>query len=166
MQTLPEADCGTKIMLKPRKVVASLSLMSLLCVWFATAQDVAHVKPAQTDLDLVTIGNGKTKSGHPTALRIYAAPDGSKGQIVYAEFDSLQAARQQTEEWIKPISGVTSRERDQSKDDQLISDRILAVVNLPKSDKKEVVIIRRDGLNCYLIESVSLQGCNANRRLD
>jgi hypothetical protein len=39
----------------------------------------------------------------------------------------------------------------------LISDRILALADLPKADKKEFVIIRRDGLICYVIESTSLQ---------
>ncbi len=117
----------------------------------------AHVNSAQTDLKLVTIGNGKTKSGHRTAFRIYEAPDGNKGQLVYTEFDSPKAAQQQIEEWIKTTRTVTSREQNQSKGGQLISDRILAVGDLPKSDKKEFVIIRRDDLKCYLIESVSLQ---------
>ncbi len=76
---------------------------------------------------------------------------------MYAKFDSLQAAQEQIEEWRGPLSKVTSREHNQSKGGQLISDRILAVGDLPKSDSKEFIIIRRDGLRCYLIESVSFQ---------
>jgi hypothetical protein len=40
---------------------------------------------------------------------------------------------------------------------QLVSDRILGVQDLPEPTQKEFVIIRRDDLNCYLIESKSLQ---------
>jgi hypothetical protein len=31
------------------------------------------------------------------------------------------------------------------------------IADLPKSNEKEFVIVRRDGLSCYLIESASLQ---------
>jgi hypothetical protein len=144
-------------MLKLRHVVTTFCLMGLFCVWFLAAQDVAHEKSAPTDLKLVTMGHGKTRSGRSTPFRIYEAPDGTRGQVVYTEFDSLQAAQQQIEDWIKPTRTVTSREQNQSEGGQLISDRILAVGDLPKSDKKEFIIIRRDGLKCYLIESVSLQ---------
>src|ERR1035438_3049391 len=136
-------------MSKLRHLVIFFWLMSLFCAWFATAQDV--------DLDLVTIGHRQTKSGHITAFRIYEAPDGTKGQLSYTEFDSLLVAQQQVEEWVKVTRTVTRREQNRSKGGQLISDRILAVADLPKSDKKEFVIMRRDDLKCYLIESVSLQ---------
>lgn len=144
-------------MIKPRHVVATFCLIGLFSQWFAAAQDVALVNPAKTGLDLVTIGHRKTKSGHLTSFRTYEAADGTKGQIAYTEFDSPQAAQQQIEEWVKATRTVTSREQNQSKGGQLISDRILAVGDLPKSDKKEFVIIRRDDLKCYLIESASLQ---------
>jgi hypothetical protein len=72
---------------KLRHLIAFFLLMSLFCVWCATARDVAHGNSAKTDLDLVSMGKGKTKSGHRTAIRVYEAPDGTKGQIVYTEFD-------------------------------------------------------------------------------
>ena len=138
-------------------LVVSLWLMCLFCVGFAIAQDGAHGNAAKTDLDLVTMGHRRAKSGHTTIFRIYEAPDGTKGQISYAEFKSLLAAQQQIEEWVKVTRTVTNREQNQSKDGQLFSDRILGVADLPKSDQKEFVIIRRDELKCYLIESVSSQ---------
>jgi len=118
---------------------------------------VAHESAAPKDLDLVTIGNGSLPDGTPTAFRVYAAPDGSKGQVIYAKLKSVHAAQQLIEGWLKGRLTVTSRQRDQTIGGQLISDRILALGDLPKSDKKEFVIIRRDDLNCYLIESTSLQ---------
>lgn len=135
---------------KARRAFFSFCLMGLLCVWFADAQDA-------TDLELVKIGHLKSKSGHTTGFRIYRAPDGTQGQVHYTKFDSLETAELQIEEWVKTTPAVTSREHNQSKGGQLISDRILAVADLPNSDKKEFVIIRRDDLKCYLIESVSLQ---------
>jgi hypothetical protein len=121
------------------------------------AQDVAQEKAAQKDIDLVTIGNGHLPDGTKTAFRVYRAPDGTDGKVNYTEFDSLEPAELQIEKWVKATRTVTSREHNQTKGDQLISDRVLGVTDLPKSDKKEFVIIRRDYLKCYLIESVSLQ---------
>jgi hypothetical protein len=69
----------------------------------------------------------------------------------------LEPAELQIEEWVKAARTVTGREHNQTKGDQLISDRILAVADVPKSDTKEFAIIRRDYLNCYLIEAASLQ---------
>jgi hypothetical protein len=45
-------------MLRLRREVASLWLMSLLCAGFASAQDLIHRPSPPTDLKLVRIGNG------------------------------------------------------------------------------------------------------------
>jgi hypothetical protein len=109
------------------------------------------------DLEVVTTGHIKAKSGQLTVFRIYRAPDGTEGQVHYTEFASLEAAELQVEKWVKAARTLTSREHNQTKGGQLISDRILAVADLPKSDNKEFMIIRRDNLKCYFIESASLQ---------
>jgi hypothetical protein len=140
-------------MLKARHIVASFSFVVLFPLWFAAAQE----KPVETDLSLVTIGNGKTRSGVPTGFRVYEAPDGRRGQVLYVEFKLVQDAQLQVEEWVSATPSITSREHDQIKDRIKISDRILAVADLPKSGKKEFVIIRRDDLNYYLIDSESSQ---------
>jgi hypothetical protein len=144
-------------MVKRRHAVASFALICVFGVWFAGAQDVAHENAAQGGLDLVTIGNGHLPDGTKTAFRVYAAPDGSEGKVVYTKLNSVPAAQQLIEEWLKGKLTVTSRQKDQTIGSQVISDRILALGDLPKSDKKEFVIIRRDEVNCYLIESTSLQ---------
>ena len=142
-------------MVKARTVISSFWLVGLCWVWFATAQDAVRVN--STDLEVVRTGHIKTKSGQLTVFRIYKAPDGTEGQVHYTEFDSLEPAELEIEKWVKATRTVTSREHNQTKGDQLISDRILAVADLPKSDKKEFVIIRRDYLKCYYIDSVSLE---------
>jgi hypothetical protein len=120
----------------------------------ATAQE----KTVETDLTLVTIvtiGNGRTRSGVPTGFRVYQASDGSKGQVTYVKFKLERDAQLQIEEWVSATPSVTTREHDQIRGRIKISDRVLGVANLGKSDKKEFVIIRRDELKCYLIESES-----------
>jgi hypothetical protein len=122
------------------------------------AQDFVHRPPPQSELKLVRLGEGKTKSGIRTTVNFYEAPGGNQGRSIYAAFDSLQAAEQQIEDWGKlPLKGVTSREHDVYRYGVVVSDRILAVGESPDSHKKLFLIIRRDGVRCYLIESVSLQ---------
>jgi hypothetical protein len=148
------AEDKMKFTSKRRYTVTSFALICVFCVGFAAAQDVAHVN--SRDLEIVRMGHIMTK-GHLTLFRTYKAPDGTRGQSYFTEFDSLEPAELQIEKWVKATRTVTSREHNQTKGDQLISDRILAVADLPKSDTKEFVIIRRDYLKCYFIESVSLQ---------
>lgn len=148
----------TSILLKPRHVVAALCSIGSLFPWFASAQDLVHRPPPPSELKLVQIGNGKTKSGVKTGFRVYEAPNGNQGRVVYVKFDSFQAAQQQIENWAKlPSVSFTSREHDQYRYGVVVSDRILAVGKLPGSHKKEFLIIRRDDLRCFLIESASLQ---------
>jgi len=64
------------------------------------------------------------------------------------KFDSQQGAQQQIEEWAKATPSISSREKSQINVASWMSGRILGDADLPKSDKEEFVIIRRDGLNC------------------
>jgi hypothetical protein len=143
-------------MLMLRRIVF-FGLICLFCTCFAAAQDKAHENIKQEDLKLLTIGNGKTSSGYALGFRIYGAPDGAKGKIYYAKLDSLPAAQQQIEQWVRAARTVTSRERNLRKEGQLIDERVMATGELPESHEKEFLIIGRDELKCYLIESVSLK---------
>jgi len=144
-------------MVKAQQLVFAFCLAALFCAWSVVAQDAVSVN--STDLEVVRTGHFKAKGGPLTLYRLYKTPDGTEGQVHFTEFTSLEPAELQIEKWMKATRTVTSRERNQMKDGQLISDRISAVADLPKSDKnqKEFVIIRRDDLKCYFIESVSLQ---------
>lgn len=140
-----------------RLAIAFFALICATSVWLAAAQDVAHPASPQQDLELLTVGNGKTASGHRTGFRIYAAPDGTKGRVVYGSFKSPEVAQQEVEEWSKLARTVTSEERSQSKDGRWISYRLVGVEELPGPKKKQFLIIKREELDCYLIESESLQ---------
>src|SRR5215470_10829252 len=106
----------------PRKAISSFLLMGLLCVWFATAQDVTHEN--STGLRVVGTGHIITKGRPLTLYRRYEAPDGTEASAYHTEFDSPEAAEQQIEKWVKVTATVTSREHDQRKGGKLISDRI------------------------------------------
>ena len=144
-----------KLLEKHQRTFVSLVLTCALTALFAAAQDMARVNSA--DLNLVRMGHIKTKGGHVTLFRLYKALDGTEGQVHFTEFDSLEPAEVQIEKWVKRTRTVTSRDHNQIKGDRLVSDRVLAIAGLPRSETKEFVIIRRDYLKCYLIESMSLQ---------
>jgi len=145
-------------MLKPRSLAAAtVCLAGLSSLWFSVAQDFIHRPPPPTDLKILQIGDGKNKSGIKILFKVYEAPDGNKGRSTYIKFDSLEGAQQQVEDWAKLPSSITSREHKTYRYGYLVSDRMTAIGELPDSHKKEFMIIRRDGLECYLIESESSQ---------
>jgi hypothetical protein len=108
-------------------------------------------------LKLDTIGDLKLPGGHHGAFRIYEAADGTTARIAYVRLPSLKDATQLIQEWLKLATKVESREHDTKRGQLLINDRIVARRKVVKSSKGESMLIRRDALNCYLIESPSMQ---------
>ncbi|MGD0858497.1 MAG: hypothetical protein ABR912_04175 [Terracidiphilus sp.] len=137
---------------------AILWLICLALVRIAFAQCPTHQEEAKQALTVITLGNLITAHGHNLPFRVYSASDGTTGKLIMAEFDSLEAAQQQIDEWIKGANEIACREQHQNGGDQKISDRILAqAISKTDSKTKIFLIIRRDGLDCYLIESSSMQ---------
>jgi hypothetical protein len=124
----------------------------------AFAQCPTHQVEAKQALTVVTLGDWITAHGHHQPFRVFSVSDGTTGRLSMAKFDSLEAAQQQVDEWIKAANEITCREQHQNSEDQRISDRILAQA-ISKTDSKTKIfsIIRRDSLNCYFIESSSIQ---------
>lgn len=106
-------------------------------------------------LELDRVGGGKLSSGHEFSFRSYVRPDGTNGILIMAHFTSSQDAQHQITEWLSRAQKVTNREHDIKRGQQIISDRIEGLMPDPKSGKPEFIIIRRDGLDCYLIQSFS-----------
>jgi hypothetical protein len=140
-----------------RRTAAVLAMACAFGAWSAAAQETPHEAFVPTDLKVVIVGDGKTRSGHRTGFRIYEAPDGSRGRVTYGRFESPEVAQQEFEEWIKAAQTVTARDQKKSKDGELISDRITGVVESAKSKNTVFLIIKREGLDCYFIESESQQ---------
>jgi len=107
------------------------------------------------DLKLSAIGEVRVLHGHKGAFRTYIATDGTDGRIVYASFPSLSEAHQQIEAWLRLATKIKSRKVNNNI--QMPTERTVAFRMASHSSKGEVMIIRRDGLNCYLIESLSLR---------
>lgn len=106
-------------------------------------------------LQLDRVGGGKLSNGHPFDFRSYVRSDGTNGIIIMAHFSSPQDAQRQITDWLNRAQRVTKREHDIKKGQQSISDRIEGLMPDPKSGKLDFIIIRRDDLNCYLIQSLS-----------
>jgi hypothetical protein len=121
-----------------------------------------HDANAGQDLKMTRIGHGKLRSGHYFGFRIYEAQSGSEGEVTYATLPTIAEAKQQIDEWLAFAEVTKSREHDLRKGTKLVSDRILGSRDLvPKDPKKtpkatEFLIIRRDGANCYFIQSIWL----------
>jgi hypothetical protein len=132
--------------------------LCLVITRITTAQCPTRQEEAKRALTVVTLGQLVTARGHYLPFRDYSASDGSTGRLVMARFASLEEARQQIDEWIKEANEVTCREQHQNEGDERISDRIWAqTISKTDSKTKLFIIIRRDGLDCYLIESSSDQ---------
>lgn len=141
-----------------RQRVASLCFVCLLIARFAFAQCPIREEKAKQALSLVRVGELQTANDHRFSFRDYSASDGSTARLVMARSASLDAARQQIDEWMKEADTITCREQNQNDDAQRISDRVLAqATSKDESKTKLFLIIRRDGRDCYLITSTSLQ---------
>jgi hypothetical protein len=139
-----------------RRAIPFLVCLTLVLIPFAQGEPLQD--EAKKALTLKTIGHGKTADGHVFAFRDYSSDDGTMGRVIYTDFDSLQAAQRQIEEWIKTENIITGREQHEENSGQPISDRVLAEWKSPTEPVATVfVIIRRDSLNCYLITSSSME---------
>jgi hypothetical protein len=136
---------------RPFLFICFLGLAQLISAQ-AVASDVAQ------KLVLVQVGNGKTAFGHDVSIRLYKATDGVTGRVEFVTLDSLQAAQEQIEDWIRLATAIKSREHYDDEGTHGFNDRILAEWRSPTHQGVTiVVIIRRDGLSCYHIESSSMQ---------
>src|SRR3954468_4563631 len=117
----------------------------------------AEHSPASQALKLDTMGDVILPGGHHGGFRIYSAADGTTARIVYAQLPSFQDAQQLIKEWLKLATKIEIREHDTKRGQLVVSDRIVARRKVVKSTAGESLLIRRDGLSCYLIESPSLK---------
>jgi hypothetical protein len=95
------------------------------------------------------------------SFRLYKTSDGGTGGVDFATFGTLQAARQQIEEWIKLATLIKSREPYDDESSHGFKDRILAEWKLSSDQKTAfVTIIKRYKSRCYHIQGSSIQVAN------
>ena len=108
------------------------------------------------NLQLTTTGEKMMSSGRRGGFRVYAAPDGTEGAVSYARFDSLRDAQREIRNWLKLAQKITSKEQKKDLKGRVTGDRIVAVTREAKSGDEDFLIIRRNDLDCYFIQSHSL----------
>lgn len=125
----------------------------------ASANKAAQNTPIATvtgDLTLITVGNETMSSGRRGGFRIYKASDGTKAQVSYARFETVQDANRQTQLWLK-VAGKTLFETDrQDSRGELTETRTITQGRDEESGRRSFMIIKRNGTNCYFVRSHSL----------
>jgi len=102
-------------------------------------------------LKMTTIGEGYMFGRH-AAFRTYETPDHTEALVWYGEFRSEEESKLATELSLKEHR-ITSTEHVKDLNGRVIGDIIVAA---PKEEKKAFMVIRRNGPNYWIIQSISL----------
>lgn len=90
--------------------------------------------------------------GRHAAFRTYEAPDHTEALVWYGEFRSEEESKLATELSLKEHR-ITGTEHLKDVNGHVIGDRIVAA---PKDEKKAFMVVRKQGLNYWIIQSISL----------
>ena len=133
----------------------TLLLLAALCdptLFFAQAKLSANSPPNDDQsLKLTTVGDGYM-FGRQAAFRTYETPDHTEALVWFGEFRSEQEAKLTTKLSLKEHR-VTGKEQVKDLNGHVIGDRIIAA---SKQEKKAFMVIRKHGLNYWIIQSISL----------
>jgi len=102
-------------------------------------------------LKMTKIGEGYMFGRH-AAFRTYETPDHTEALVWYGEFRSEEESKLATELSLKEHR-ITSTEQVKDLNGRVIGDRIVAA---PKEEKKAFMVIRKNGPNYWIIQSISL----------
>lgn len=122
---------------------------------FVALTKLSTNSPADGDQSLTRtiIGEGYMFGRHAT-FRTYETPDHTDAVVWYGEFRSEQEAKYATKLWLKGHRvRVTGKEHIKDLKGQVIGDRTVAA---PKQEGKAFTVIRKHGLNYWIIQSISL----------
>jgi hypothetical protein len=99
---------------------------------------------------MTAIGDGYM-FGQRAAFRTYVTQDHTEALVWYATFRTEQEAKNAIKQSLKQHK-VTCREHVKDLNRRVIGDRIGAA---PKQQMKAFMVIQKQGLNCWIIQSVS-----------
>jgi hypothetical protein len=138
-----------------KKVLITLLLFATLpglTLLFAQAK-LSTNSPSNGDqsLKMTKIGEGYMFGRH-AAFRSYETPDHTEALVWYGEFRSEEESKLATELSLKEHR-ITGTEHVKDLNGRVIGDRIVAA---PKEEKKAFMVIRKNGLNYWIIQSISL----------
>ena len=133
----------------------TLLLLAALCdptLFFAQAKLSANSPPNDDQsLKLTTVGDGYM-FGRQAAFRTYETHHHTEALVWFGESRSEQEAKLTTKLSLKEHR-VTGKEQVKDLNGHVIGDRIIAA---PKQEKKAFMVIRKHGLNYWIIQSISL----------
>jgi hypothetical protein len=138
-----------------KQIVITLLLFATLpelTLLFAQAK-LSTNNPPNSDKSLKTtkIGDGYMFGRH-AAFRTYETTDHIEALVWYGEFRSEEESKLAIELSLKEHR-ITGTEDVKDPDGRVIGDRIVAA---PKEEKKAFMVIRKNGLNYWIIQSISL----------
>jgi hypothetical protein len=131
----------------------TLLFFTSLC---ATPISFAQTQPATTQpnddqsLTMTKIGDGYM-FGQRAAYRTYESQDHTEALVWYAKFRTEQEAKNAIKKSLKQHK-VTRKEHVMDRNGRVIGNRIGAA---PKQQEKAFMVIQKQGLNCWIIQSVS-----------
>jgi hypothetical protein len=110
----------------------------------------------QGDRDLVVtrMCNG-LMLGRRASCRVYEASDGTQSIVWFGTFTSEERAKTAITQWIQPLK-VTHKDQAKDYKGDVIGEHIVGSGQNPKTGETSYVVIRRDILNYWRIESKSL----------
>jgi hypothetical protein len=111
---------------------------------------------SESGLELITLGQETMVGGRRGAFRIYAASDGTRAEVSYVHFNTLQDAKRQTKQWLQLADAVKRKNANKSDNGGVRGTRFLATKGKSGSKDREFLIIRRDDTMCYFIRSSTL----------
>lgn len=123
-----------------------------LTLIFAQAKLSTNNPPnGDQSLKMTKIGEGYMFGRH-AAFRTYETPDHIEALVWYGEFRSEEESKLATELSLKEHR-ITGTEHVKDLNGRVMGDRIVAA---PKEEKKAFMVIRKNGLNYWIIQSISL----------
>jgi hypothetical protein len=138
-----------------KQIVITLLLFATLpdlTLLFAQAKFSTNSPPnGGQSLKITKIGEGYIFGRH-AAFRTYEAPDHTEALVWYGEFRSEEESKLATELSLKEYK-VTGTEPVKDLNGHVVGDRIVAA---PKDEKKAFMVIRKQGPNYWIIQSISL----------
>jgi hypothetical protein len=138
-----------------KQVVITVLLLATLpdlTLLFAQAKLSTNSPPnGDQSLKMTKIGEGYMFGRH-AAFRTYETPDHTEALVWYGEFRSEEESKLATELSLKEHR-ITGTEHVKDLNGRVIGDQIVAA---PKEEKKAFMVIRKNGLNYWIIQSVSL----------
>lgn len=138
-----------------KRVVITLLLFATLpepTLLFAETKLSTNSSPnGDQSLKMTKIGEGYMFGRH-AAFRTYETSDHTEALVWYGEFRSEEESKLATELSLKDHR-ITGAEQIKDLNGRVIGGRVVAA---PKEEKKAFMVIRKNGLNYWIIQSISL----------